>query len=163
VAQTAADLGADHAPEAAGQAYREGCRIGLITDPESTLIAAQDWGGWASARRDWAGASEAYPFALDAAAVLVTTQVVRDHQESWLRTTPSLAGRAAWAAHAVGRPPDAVVALERTRAALLSDALQRDRLDLVRLGRDWPELRDRYRRAVGSLRRAGGWDVVDAS
>jgi hypothetical protein len=163
VAQTAADIGADRAPEAAVQAYREGCRIRLITDPESTLIAAQDWGGWASARRDWAGASEAYPFALDAAAVLVTTQVVRDHKESWLRIIPSLADRAAWAAHAVGRPADAVVALERTRAALLSEALQRDRLDLARLGRERPELRDRYRRAIASLRRAGGRDVIDAS
>jgi tetratricopeptide (TPR) repeat protein len=155
VAQTAAELGTDRARSAAVQAYREGCRIGLITDPESTLIAAQDWGGWASAPHDWDEACEAYPFALDAADLLVTTQVVRDHQEAWLRATPGLADRAAWAGRAARRPVDAVVALERTRAALLSEALQRDRLDLRRLAGERPELGDRYRRAAAALRVVG--------
>jgi len=163
VAQTAADLGTDAAREATLQAYAEGCRIGLLADPESTLIAAQDWGAWATTRHDWLAAAEAYPFALDAAAALVTTQVVRNHQEAWLRVTPGLASRAAWAARAVGRSVDAVVALERTRAALLSEVLQRDRLDLFRLGRERPELGKRYRHAIASMRRITSAEAVDAS
>ena len=39
-------------------AYREGCRIGLVVNPESTLIAAQAWGRWAGFRGDWTGAAE---------------------------------------------------------------------------------------------------------
>lgn len=159
VAQTATNNGWTAGHEATIDAYREGCRIGMIADPESTLIAAQDWGGWATARRDWALASEAYPIALDAIDALVARQVVRDHQEAWLRATPGLAERAAWAAEAAGRPGDAVLALERTRARLLSEAMQRDRADLARLGRLRPDLEQRYRLAVAALRDRGGRGV----
>lgn len=149
--QEASRPGPDTHRDDAVAAYRKGCRIGLLTDPESTLIAAQDWGVWAAARDEWDSAAEAYGFAVDAIGVLVSTQAVRVHQETWLRATPQLPERAAWVTVAAGRPTDAAVALERGRAALLSERLQRDRADLARIGTTHPELRDRYRRAVGAL------------
>lgn len=159
VAQTAANHGDATGRDEAVAAYREGCRIGLAADAESTLIAAQAWGRWAGFRGDWTSAAEAYPYAVRAVEMLVGTQVVRDHQEVWLRSAPALPARAAFAAVAIDRPVDAVVALERTRAALLSETLRRSRVDLALLGHGRPDLRDRYERAAGLVQRQRAAEV----
>ena len=84
--------------------------------------------------------------------MLVVTQVVRDRRRSGCAARQPPA-RAAFAAVTIGRPVDAVVALERTRAALLSETLRRSRVDLNLLGHGRPDLWDRYERAAGLVQR----------
>jgi hypothetical protein len=136
---------------AADTAYLAGCSAGLRADPESVLVAAQDWGLGAVARADWPIAATAFGFAVDAIGVLVTTQAARHHQEAWLRAATALSDSAAYASTAAGDRVAAVVAMERTRAAMLAEALGRDRTDLVELARARPDLVARFRRATAVL------------
>ncbi|MGH3613631.1 MAG: tetratricopeptide repeat protein [Pseudonocardia sp.] len=130
-------------------AYRAGCSAGTIEDPESVLVAAQDWGRGAMARSDWPVAVEAFAFAIGAVGVLVTAQAARHHRETWLRAAPGLSAVAAHASTQAGDLPGAVVAMERTRAAMLAEVLGRDRTDLEGLAQERPDLARRFRRAAG--------------
>ena len=147
-----AGLGSKNDPNIAIDAYRRGCADGVLADPESTLTAAQEWGVWAAARRCWPEAADAYDAAVSAMSALVGTQVLREHQENWLRDAFDLPGRAAHASAMAHRLRAAVVAFERTRAAILSEFLGAGHADLIRLDRSDPQLAARYARAVGHLR-----------
>jgi tetratricopeptide (TPR) repeat protein len=154
-AQTILDLagpGSDNDRNVAIDAYRRGCADGVLADPESTLTAAQEWGNWAASRRCWSEAADAYDAAASALSALVGAQVLREHQENWLRDAFDLPGRAAHTSAMARRLPAAVVAFERTRAAILSESLGADHADLIRLDRNDPQLAARYTRAVGHLR-----------
>ena len=141
-------------------AYRAGCATGMATDPESVLAAAQDWGQADLARADWLTAAEAFGIAVEAIGSLVATQAVRRHQETWLRVATSLAASAGYASTRAGDPAGAVVAVERCRAAMLSEALGRDHAELAGLAEQRPVLAERYRAAVGRLvARAAAGDV----
>lgn len=138
-------------PEEIHDAYRAGCAVGLAADPESVLVAAQDWGRTAVARVDWPTAAEAFGIAVDAIGLLVNTQAARRHQETWLRVTRSLADSAAYASMRAGDRAGAVVAVERCRAAMLSEALGRDHAELAGLQEQRPDLAERYRAAASLL------------
>lgn len=157
LAQAADDrtmLGSDEHVLLGIDAYRRGCAVGVVTDPESTLRAALDWAGWATTRRAWAEAASAYAAAIDAATALVARQIVREHQESWLRAAGGLPSAAAYAAVAADAPADAVVALERGRAAILAETLGRDRTDLDGLRQAAPSLAARYTAVIGRMQLA---------
>lgn len=68
-----------------------------------------------------------------------------------MRTAGALAAPAAYATAAAGRVVEAVVAVERTRAAILSDVLDRNRADLEQLAAVSPRLAQRYVAAAGRL------------
>jgi tetratricopeptide (TPR) repeat protein len=147
-----ASLGSENDLDAAIDAYRRGCADGVLLDPESTLTAAQEWGNWAASRRRWPEAADAYDAAVSAVSALVGAQVLREHQENWLRGAFDLPSRAAHASAMAQRLPAAVVAFERTRAAILSEFLGADHADLVRLDHSDPQLAARYTQAVSHLR-----------
>lgn len=129
-------------------AYAEGCRQGLGSDPESTLQAAERWGGWAAARGWWDQAATAYGMAMTALLTAVGVQLVREYKEHWLRRGPRLGAHVAQALAAVGRLPDAVRGLEAGRGVLLAEALDRDRADLRQLASGHSALAARYREAA---------------
>ncbi len=137
---------------AAIDAYRRGCAPGMAGDPLSTLAAAQEWGAWATERRNWSEAGTAFGTAIEAMLAVVRAQVIREHKENWLRDTAGLPGRAAYASAMARRLPAAVAAAEAGRAAILAETLQRGDLDLRRLAGDRPDLADRYTRAASRLR-----------
>jgi hypothetical protein len=118
-------------------------------DAPWTLRAARSWGTWAGRRERWHEAAEAYTFGTAAADRLFQVQLVREHSETILRLTATLHANAAYALDKSGNSPAAAVAVERGRAVLLSEALERDRADLQRLlETGHRDLADRYRRAA---------------
>jgi hypothetical protein len=140
--------------DTAVDAYCSGCADGITSDPPSTLAAAQEWGAWATARHRWPEAATAYRSAIAAMLAVVQAQVIREHKENWLRDTASLFGRAAYASAMAHQLPAAVAAAEAARAAILTETLQRDHLDLRRLVSLCPDLADQYTRAANRLRTA---------
>jgi CHAT domain-containing protein len=137
--------GDPHDLQAAIAAFRESCNVGLASHTEQVLTTAQIWGAWAVARRSWIEAAEAYEFALQATRDLFEAQLVRRHKETWLEVTRGLHSRAAYATAMAGDAETATLALERGRAMLLSEALERDHADLQRLASlGHQDLADRY-------------------
>jgi tetratricopeptide (TPR) repeat protein len=144
--------GAPGALTAAVDAYRASCVRGLDARADIVIGAAQGWAEWAVQRRSWKEAAEAYGYALEALDRLFRVQLLRGQKEAWLRRARGLAAPAAFALVADGRPEEAVTALERGRALLLGEALDRGRVDLTRLARQGrPDLVDRYRQAADRL------------
>jgi tetratricopeptide (TPR) repeat protein len=136
----------------AGELYRRSCRAGLEIDPESTLSVGSDWGGWALRRGATGEAATAYDLAAQALDQLFKRQLMRSHKEAWLLAAPGVAAAGALAKAGARDLHGAVLALERGRALLLSEALQRDRADLGRLGTTTDaDLARRFREAVARL------------
>jgi len=105
--------------------YREGCRSGLLHSPEWALGAASAWGSWAGERGDWREAAEAYEFGVAAIEQLFSSQVSREHKETWLQQAQGLPAEAAYAFVRARRIEEAVLVQERSRALLLAEALRR--------------------------------------
>jgi hypothetical protein len=103
-------------------------------------------------QQQWGRAAEAYGVAQDMVDRLVQVQLSRRYKEVQLRDAGLIGAGAALALARDDRPGEAATACERARARLLSDALERDRLDLDRLvasGRS--DLVERYERAAETL------------
>jgi tetratricopeptide (TPR) repeat protein len=147
------DSGADDADlVTATEAYRAACEHGRATAAALGLNAALEWSTWAAERGAWAEAAEAGSQGLLAVEQLYRAQLTRTHKMLWLRETQSLPALTAYALVEGGNPAGAALALERSRALLLSEALERDQADLQRLtdeGR--ADLVERYRQAVDEL------------
>lgn len=137
---------------AASRAYAQVARAALGSVAPIGLRAALTWGDWAFDRRDWEEACEAYSCGLDALDQLFRTQLSHDYKRTWLRSAHRLAARAACSMAKAGRALDAAVALERGRALLIAETLDR-RAYLVRL-RDagHGDLDERYHLAVARWR-----------
>lgn len=118
---------------------------------EGVLAAVECWQRWASERAAWAEVAEACEAGLRAAAELHRTQLERDHQLVWLRSTRGLPAAAALAHDRLGDPRKAVSTLDSGRALLLADALERDRADLRALAERAPTLGARYTAAAAAL------------
>jgi hypothetical protein len=132
--------------------YREACRLGASLDPAACMDGARNWGQWATSRQSWEEAAEAYGYGLDAMGRLFRSQLLRRHKETWLTEAQGLPGRTAFARAKAGSGRAAALDLEHGRALLLSETLERDRVNLERLsdiGR--ADLAERYRRAADRL------------
>jgi tetratricopeptide (TPR) repeat protein len=119
--------------------YRESCTAGLASDPESALAAGLEWGKWAIGRAAYLEASDAYDVAASALDQLFRAQLLRPNKETWLRLASGSAATGSFAHAMAADRPGAVLAIERGRAFLLSETLNRYRIDLTRLaasGRD---------------------------
>jgi hypothetical protein len=141
-----------HAIEARA-AFREACENGLQAGLQWALASARVWGGWAGERDEWAEAAAAYGYGLQAIDDLVRRQLERDEKVTWLEQARGLSAEAGYALARVGRLVDGALAMERGRAFLLSEVLERSRVeleDLERLGR--VDLAARYREASEQLR-----------
>jgi tetratricopeptide (TPR) repeat protein len=139
----------------AASTYRAAIQDGLTGSLEWAHSAAIRWGEWASHRRDWAEAAEAYGQALDVTHRLFRVQLLRSQKETWLAQSQGVPGEAACALVHLGQARDAVLALESGRGLLISEVLDRDRADLAALtqvGRD--DLVLAYQNAAAALDQA---------
>lgn len=118
----------------------------------TAFVTALEWAGW-SARRDAPRtAAEAHDLATSALEELVRGQLLRSDQELWLHEAADTATAGALAHVRAGDPQAAVVALERRRAVLFTEALRLGPATADRLrDQGQPELAARYRRAAGRL------------
>jgi len=132
--------------------YRQAATMGLATNSDSGLTYSMAWGNWASRRESWSEAAEAYGYGLRAMEQLFRAQLTRTNKELRVRDAQGLAAAAAYALAKSGDAAEAAVALERGRALVLSETLERNRAKLEHLtaiGRD--DLVERYRRAGTQL------------
>jgi CHAT domain-containing protein len=136
----------------ARESFRAACAAAARTNPTTHLVAARNWGIWASERQSWEEAAEAFDEALQAAATLYAPQMRRAHKETWLHDFADLPAVAAYAFARQGDLVRAVTTLERGRAQFLSEALDRTTIDLgtlSALGQD--VIAERYQRALENL------------
>ncbi|UOZ03499.1 CHAT domain-containing protein [Amycolatopsis sp. WQ 127309] len=132
--------------------YRDALRHGLESSLEWALSAGRAWGDWATRRERWDEACTAYESALEATRRLFRTQVLREDRETWLAESQGLPAAAAYAMFRAGRLEDAVLALESGRSLLLSEVLERERIELDGLaGTEHADLVRRYRVATTAL------------
>ncbi|MFJ4950842.1 CHAT domain-containing protein [Streptomyces sp. NPDC088760] len=145
------------------EALRRAARIGLVHSPQAALLAARTLGDWTAEREAWDEAACAYAIGLKAMHRLVRAQTTRAQRESWLRVAQRLPARAAFAMVSAGRAPQAATCFEHGRALVLSEVLERERVDLSRLrAQGHEDLADRYRLAaqrVTVLERAAPGDA----
>ncbi len=134
--------------ERATSVYEMASKEGLKMAVEAGLHSARDWGNWASDRGAWQEAVRAYGYAAQASEWLFRIQMVRRNKEVWLRETQGLPARSAYALAKTSDLRGAVVALERGRAQLLSETLERDRVDLEALRLTDAHLYTRYQQTV---------------
>jgi CHAT domain-containing protein len=128
-------------------------REALSTRASIALVATRHWAHWAAARGAWAQAAEAGALAVEAMQQLFRTQLGRQDKEVWLREAEGIGALAAYGQAMAGEPAKGVLALEATRALLLTEALERDRAELnalVQAGSG--DLVDRYRQAADQWR-----------
>jgi CHAT domain-containing protein len=114
-------------------AFRAAYAAGMVNNPSLAVVSGRAWGEWAAEEQAWTDAADALSGAMEAADRLHRTQVGRRHREQWLGLAPTLASDTAVAIARAGDPEGALLALERGRARLLADALDRDRAELARL------------------------------
>jgi hypothetical protein len=139
----------------AREAFRDACVNGLQAGLQWALAASFSWGGWAARGGDWGEAATAYGYGLEAIDSLFRRQLGRDEKETWLQQAQGLAAEAGFALAMHAQPADAAAAIERGRAFLLSEVLERDRAELAELERAGRrDLADRYRASSERLRAA---------
>ncbi|MFI9248712.1 CHAT domain-containing protein [Streptomyces sp. NPDC053069] len=147
----------------AAEALRRAARIGLVHNPQVALLAARTLGDWTAEREAWDESACAYAIGLKAMHRLVRAQTTRVQRETWLRMAQRLPARAAFAMVMAGRPPQAATGFEHGRALVLSEVLERERVDLSRLrAHGHGALADCYQRAaqrVTALERADPGDA----
>src|SRR5205807_182082 len=97
-----------------------------------SLAAAATLAGWDAERADWEEATAGFRTAMATAESYLRVQVGRQSAEAAMRGFGGLHGDAAYALARTGKPAEAAAAMERGRAVLLSDALDRE-LVLTRL------------------------------
>ena len=121
------------------------------TFPISTLRVARNLGNLYFNVHRWQDAVEPYRQALDATERLYRFSVLRVGKEAEIGETADLYRHNAYALACSGDLKGAVVAMERGRARLLSEALQRDYADLETLKISHPNLHRLYRQAASEI------------
>ena len=124
-------------------------------DVRWSLAAAATLAGWDAERAEWAEAAAGFRTAMATAESYLRVQAARQSAEAAMKGFGGLHGDAAYSLARTGRPAEAAAAMERGRAVLLSDALDRE-LVLTRLrsaGReDLTALAERLRDASDRIR-----------
>lgn len=133
------------------EAFERAAVEGLRTSVQLGLTSALRWGKWAFERHDWPEAVKAFDHASRAAQLMFEAQLLRAAKERALERVQGLAASAAFALTKTGDAEAAVVALEAGLARLLSQALDRGRIELNRLADVDPDLFARYDTASGRL------------
>ncbi|NJO18351.1 MAG: CHAT domain-containing protein [Thioploca sp.] len=130
------------------EAFQQATQGGEKGSLEEWQRAARNWLNWAFERESWQEMEQAYPSIRETSQQLIEKQLLREHQEAFLRETEGLAVKAAYARIQTGDLPHAVEVLEQGIARLLSAALMRFRADLSQLQQDAPELAATYEEQV---------------
>ena len=116
--------------------------------PHNSRMAARLLGNLCAGNQQWKKACHAYTKAIQATEFLYRASLSRRNKESELSEANDLFRCAAYAQAKVGDYRAAAVIVERGRARMLSEALERQRVDIAELERLKPDLFDRYQRAV---------------
>ncbi|MGV1010216.1 MAG: CHAT domain-containing protein [Dermatophilaceae bacterium] len=132
VARWARDGGEDDQVGAA-LVFRQVLAAAVDTAPTLAITCAVHWSSWALEREAWAEAIDATGRGLTALDSVVRTQLRRDAKADWIGVAQGLASGAALARHESGDDIGGVLALEQGRALILTEALDRNRLDLEAL------------------------------
>lgn len=129
--------------------FKTACELTLAVDPHVAFDAARAWADLEAAEVDWQAAAEPYRVGLEALARLLSAPALREEKELWLRDARGFAADAAFGLSFARDRRAAVVAVERNRALLLTEVLQRERFDVGRLrALGHGEVVDEYERAV---------------
>jgi tetratricopeptide (TPR) repeat protein len=110
--------------------FREAAETGLAVAPKVVVTATRRWGQWATDRGSWNEAAEAYRLGIDAMVRSVAGETARRNKETWLIGAAGMPIAAAYALVQAGAFHDAVIALERGRTVLMSQALEQPRWPL---------------------------------
>jgi tetratricopeptide (TPR) repeat protein len=138
-------------------AFQAACASGLDRSLQWALEASRAWGEWAARRANWPEAASAYGSGVEALSRLFVGQLTRDDKEAWLVQAAGLQAQGVYAAARARRLADAVLAAERARAMLLSDALERDRANLEQISASgYGDLAERFRAAAEHWRAVAG-------
>lgn len=140
--------------EQAKEAYKKAAQKGLEIALEAGLKSAKNWLQWAFERQSWQEVTQAYSYAYKSATRLVQTQLLRQHQESWLKDIQGLAAKAAYAYAKIEQFELAAVTLERGLAQLLSETLACERADLEDLKSQRKDLYQAYKNAIDAWKKA---------
>lgn len=138
--------------EAAKEAYRRACELGIELHPESAVLSAWAWAGWAAERNNWGEAVDATTYGLQASKLLHRAQLLRQDKEHSLMASRGMFTLAALARARQGDLRGSVLALELGRARLLTEALERDRAQLGQARALDPEAVQAYEDAAARLR-----------
>ncbi len=138
----------------------EACKSGIDLSLEWTLQAARNWGYWALERKAWDEVIKAYAYGIEASELLFQAQLLRAHREIWLREAQRFHAYAAYALAQTGDLHRAVETVERGRARLLSQVLERDQADLTQMERLAPTV---YKRYVAAINRLQVLEIQDVS
>jgi CHAT domain-containing protein len=103
--------------------WREAIQLGIEQQPVAALVYCLNWLNSALDRKAAQDATDAAVFAEQTLDRLVAAQQSRSEQEVWLRQAASLPSLAAQVYVETGSPERAVLAVEHTRAALLTATL----------------------------------------
>jgi len=144
--------------------YRKSWESGMEVNPQAALKASSNWGDWALKRQAFSEAGAAYERGLQAADRVFHIQLTRQGKEGWLREAQALPARAAYSLAKSGDLAGAVRALERGRARLLTEALERTRAELDQLSPLGHEtLVQRYRAAAQRIAKLESLELSPAS
>jgi CHAT domain-containing protein/tetratricopeptide (TPR) repeat protein len=136
------------------QNYEKAAEKGSEISLEWGLNSAKNWLIWAFERQSWQEVTQAYSYAYKSSTRLVQTQLLRQHQESWLKDIQGLAAKAAYAYAKIEYFDKAVVTLERGLAQLLSETLAREQADLEDLKSQRQDLYQAYKDAIEDWQQA---------
>lgn len=103
--------------------YSEAANEGLELFPEATLEISLTWGGWASQRKSWSEAVQAFAYGVKAFEQLFESQLLRSDRSLWLRKARNLHAKAAYALAQSGDFERAVTMLEQGRTRALVEVL----------------------------------------
>ena len=149
--------GADRA--VAAEIFAELCRS--AANSRTRLLAARGWARLETDEGEWRAAAEPYRAGLAALGRIEAAPGLRVEREGWLGQARGFAAEAAFGLSMAGDRTSAVEAIERNRALLLTDVLQRRRFDLETLrsvGRG--ELARRYELAAERLGKLEDAEIV---
>ena len=115
------------------ESFRKACGFGLLAAIEETLRSGRNWQRWAFQRSSWAEVVEAYDFVEKGMQRRLSQQFRRADKSFSLGGVQGLVAQASYAQLKLGRPGQAVEALEGGRTLLMREALERQRRDLYLL------------------------------
>ncbi|KRQ16710.1 hypothetical protein AOQ71_04550 [Bradyrhizobium manausense] len=111
---------------------------------EEALVSALNWAEFAFSRGAWDEVEKAYLAFEDATQLLMNRQVRRKAKQGWLINSHAIAAQAAYSFAKLGKRRDCVLALERGRARIFTEALSRNNQDLTKLKLQQPALYEEY-------------------
>lgn len=134
------------------EAFESAAKVGMELDVSQAFIAARNWINCSLERGAWSEIIKAYKYADATIERLIKIQILRDDKEIILSESQGLSSIIAFALAKENRLPEAVVALEKGLARLLSESLLLDRANLTALEKsEHSVLIDSYKKTLEKI------------